>query len=64
MGGAYSTHGEMRNAYLLVGKPKGKNSSEDLCIDGMIILKRILRKQGEGIIGFIWHRIGTGSGLL
>jgi hypothetical protein len=37
--------GEMRNAYItLVGKPVGKNNSEDLCIDGKIMLEWILGK--------------------
>jgi hypothetical protein len=31
--------GEMRNAYkILVGKPEGRDHSEDLGVDGMIIL--------------------------
>jgi hypothetical protein len=35
----------MRNAYkILVGKPEGENHSEDLCIDGRIILEWILGK--------------------
>jgi hypothetical protein len=40
---------EMRNAYnILVGKPKGKNHSEDLGVDGKIILEGIIRKRGGG----------------
>jgi hypothetical protein len=40
MGGAYSTHGEMSNAYkILVGKPEGKDRSEDLGVDGRMILQ-------------------------
>jgi len=36
---------EMRNAYkIFVGKPEGKNYSEDLGVDGKIILEWILRK--------------------
>jgi hypothetical protein len=35
----------MRNAYnILVGKPEGKNHSEDLGVDGKIILEWILGK--------------------
>jgi hypothetical protein len=35
----------MRNAYkILVGKPEGKIHSEDLSVDGRIILKWILRE--------------------
>jgi hypothetical protein len=34
-------------------------------VDGRIILKLILGKQGSGMwIVFIWLRIGTGGGLL
>jgi hypothetical protein len=37
--------GEMRNAYeILVGKPEGKNHSEDLGVDGKIILDWIFWK--------------------
>jgi hypothetical protein len=39
MGGACSTHGEMRNAFkILVGKPGRKRPSEDKGVDGRIIL--------------------------
>jgi hypothetical protein len=37
--------GEMRNAYkILVGKPEGKNHSEDLDVDGRTILEWMLGK--------------------
>jgi hypothetical protein len=38
--------GEKRNAYtVLVGKPEGKNHSEDPAVDGRIILKWMLTTQ-------------------
>jgi len=47
-----------------VGKPKGRDHLEDLDLDGRMILKWILKKQdGRGCTGFIWLRVGTGSGL-
>jgi hypothetical protein len=43
--------GEMRGAYsILVGKPEGRDQSEDLGVDGKIILEWILRKRG----GKVW----------
>jgi hypothetical protein len=37
--------GEIRNAYkILVGKPEGKNHSENLSVDGRIISEWILGK--------------------
>jgi hypothetical protein len=44
---------------------KGRDHLQDQGIDGRIIFKCILRKQGgrEGT-GFIWHRIGTVGRLL
>jgi hypothetical protein len=45
MGGACSTDEEMRFAYeILVGKPIGGNNSEELNVNGRIILKQFLRK--------------------
>jgi hypothetical protein len=50
---------------ILVGKPEGKDQSENLGIDGRIILKWILGKEGWRVwIGFMWLRIGTVGGLL
>jgi hypothetical protein len=46
--------------------PKGRDQSEDLGVDGRIILEWI-SKQWEGVktwTGLIWLRIGTGGGLL
>jgi hypothetical protein len=43
---------------------KGRDHSEDLSVDGRIILKWICGKNSLGMwIEFIWLRIGTGSGL-
>jgi hypothetical protein len=43
MGGACSPHGEKRNTFkILIGKSKGRDHSEDLGVDGMIILNWIL----------------------
>jgi hypothetical protein len=44
---------------------KGRDHSEDLSIDGNVMLKWIFGKQGERMwIGFIWLRIGASGGLL
>jgi hypothetical protein len=44
---------------------KGKDHSEDLGVDGKIILERMLGKWGgKAWIGFIWLRIRTSGGLL
>jgi hypothetical protein len=41
---------------------KGRDNSEDQDINGRILLKWILGKQGLGMwIGFIWLRIGMGG---
>jgi len=51
----------MRNAYKIsVGKPEGKNHSEDPGVDGKILLEWILVKQG----GKVWTGcilLGTGT---
>jgi hypothetical protein len=67
MGGACSAHGgKIRNASKIwLGSPKGKDHAEDLRVDGRIVLKCILGKQGLAVwIGFIWLMIGTDGGLL
>jgi hypothetical protein len=44
---------------------KGRDHSEDLGVDGRIIIKWILGKQvGRVWIKFIWLQIGTGGELL
>jgi hypothetical protein len=43
----------------------GRNHSDDLGVNGRIILEWILEKQGGKLrIGFIWLRIGTRGRLL
>jgi hypothetical protein len=48
----------MRNIHkILVGKPEGKSRSEDLSVDGEIILEWILGKEGGKVwTGFIWEQ--------
>jgi hypothetical protein len=43
---------------------KGIDHSQNLSVDGRIILKLILKKQDEKWTGLIWLRIGTSGGLL
>jgi hypothetical protein len=44
---------------------KGRDYSEELIVDGRIILEWILRKyNGKILTGFIWVRIETSGGLL
>ena len=47
--------GDRRDTYrMLVGRPEGKKHSQDLGVDGRIILKRIFMKLNEEFcIGFI-----------
>jgi hypothetical protein len=50
---------------ILVGKPEGKSHSEDLSVDGKIILELILEIWGGKLWTIcIWIRIGTSVGLL
>jgi hypothetical protein len=52
-----------RNEYkILVGKPEGKNHSEDLGVDGTMDVYREIN--GKVWSEFIWLWIGTSDGLL
>jgi len=66
MGGACSTHERDEKCIKNVGEnQKGRNNSEDLCVDGRIILKLILGEQGGSLwAGCIWLRMGTSCRLL
>jgi hypothetical protein len=56
--------GQVTNVYsMLLGKSEWKDHSEDLGIDGRIILKRILDNVRKLWTGFIWLRTGTSGGL-
>jgi hypothetical protein len=56
---------EIRNAYIILLEGlKGRYRWKDLGLHGMIILKRILKKQGGRVwTGFVYLRIGTSGGL-
>jgi hypothetical protein len=41
---------------ILIGKHEGRDHTEDIGVDGRIIL--------DGTFGFIWLRVGTSGGLL
>jgi hypothetical protein len=58
--------GQGRGIYrVLVGKPEVKNYLEDLCVDGMIILRWIFRKwEGRTWTKLICLTIRTGGVLL
>jgi len=43
---------------------KGRDHSEDLGIDGKVILEWILGKGWKGYTGFVWLRLRTSAGLL
>ena len=49
----------------MAGKPDGNVNSEDLVLDGMILLKWIFNNlDGKESTRLIWLRIGTGGGLV
>jgi hypothetical protein len=58
--------GEERKVYkVLVGKPEGRDHSEDQGKDGRMGSEWILGRLAGGMcIGFDWLRIGTGGELL
>jgi len=58
--------GETRSAYkILVGSPKRRDHSKNLGIEGKIILKWMLGKEGGKMrTGYMWLRIETIGGLL
>jgi hypothetical protein len=59
--------GEMSNTYkILVGKPEGKSGhSEDVSVDGKVILDWILEKSGGNLwTGCVWVTTGTSGWLL
>jgi hypothetical protein len=50
---------------MLVGNPEGKRNSEELDVDGKIILKWILQIYGGKVwTVYIWFRIGTSGDTL
>jgi hypothetical protein len=63
--GHVACKGEKTGAHRgLVGKTERKNHFEDLCIDGRVIFKWILKKQdGRAWPELIWLRRGKGGGL-
>jgi hypothetical protein len=48
----------------LVETSEGRMFSENHGINGSILLKCVLKKDGMTWTGFIWRRIRTGGGLL
>jgi hypothetical protein len=67
MGEACSTHWTDGKCVKYFGHKnlKGRDHSEDLGVDGRIILELILGKQGGNLwSGFIWLRIESSGGLL
>jgi hypothetical protein len=61
MGGACTTHGNMRNSNkIIVGNLKLKDHLKNTTIDGRKICKCILRNFSVSLwTGFIWLRVGS-----
>jgi len=66
MAGHVTLIGKMNNAYkTYFGNLRVDSHSEDLGVDGKMILGRFLgEKGGKAWTGWIWLRIGTRCGLL
>jgi len=66
MGGACSTYGgEEVYTGIWWGNLRERDCLEDTGVDGVLIIRCILRKWDVGAwTGFIWLRIGTGGGHL
>jgi hypothetical protein len=66
MGGACGIMGGRKGACrVLVGRPEGRNHSEDAGIGGRITSKWICKKwDGEAWAGLLWQGIGAGGGNL
>jgi hypothetical protein len=65
MGGTCSERVVDDEYKFFVGKYEWKKPLEDLVVDGRIILKWILGKQGSRVwIRLIWLRIGASGGFL
>jgi len=63
MGGACIRHG-INDKCVQIHCLKAGDHSEDLDVEGIIILEWTLGNYGEMWIGFMWLRLGTSSGLL
>ena len=66
IGGARGTYGRQKlHTEIWWGDPRERDRSEDVGVDGRVILKWTFKKlDGETWNGLIWLRIGTGGGPL